>query len=108
MTANGSKKGHNLFRGLYESTIKGALFVKFIEATSCDLPIRKKHSNEQLKYLRKSHERPFLKKRNNQLVETVILGPTIYQSITELNKFCSTPFFNHSHRKIICHLNLVP
>ena len=52
-------------------------------------------SNEQLKSICMSYGIPFTNKTNEKLVETVLLGPVINQSITEVENFLN---FNPSHR----------
>ena len=44
----------------------------------------KQSSKEQSKSLCKSYGRPFSNKKKDKLVETVLLGPVINQSITEI------------------------
>jgi len=47
----------------------------------------KKLSNDQLKTICKSYDRAFSNKKNDQLMETVLLGPAMNQSIREVEFF---------------------
>jgi hypothetical protein len=50
----------------------------------------KKLSNDQLKSICKSHGKPFSNKKQDQLGETVLIKPTINQSIAEIEKLKSS------------------
>ena len=49
-------------------------------------------SNEQLKTICKSYGRPFSNKNKEKLIETVLLGPLVSQSIAEVEKILKYSF----------------